>query len=70
MKKTFCDKCDIEINEALFTINENGAFSLFSFLVGKVVFIVTPLDKEQDFDFCKTCIIDGLDRLDDRPKAI
>lgn len=69
MKKTFCDNCGAEITDINITpvsglIGNNSRIAKDAVVI-KFQAVITNDDCEKDF--CKYCLIDAINCLDDRP---
>lgn len=67
MKKSFCDQCGVELhamNQAAVDLEGDHKKLMFSVMFG--------LKGKEEFgegDWCKYCVIDAVDSLDDRPRC-
>jgi len=73
MKKTFCDHCGTEIDTRNCVSNGAGLITESKKIGSPTLHIQIMLGKASekvDGDFCKYCVIDAIDKLDDRPKQL
>ena len=71
MKKIFCDKCGIEIDDrssfSALAVDVTKRVTTGNFLASiKVVYVSKP----DHVDLCKYCALDALNRLDERPEEM
>ena len=69
MIKVFCDACGDEIT------HENKMFTMVEVLHPKIgsslrSFNILPIDRANDPDICKYCVIGAINKLDDRPQRL
>lgn len=78
MKKTFCDLCGDEIKDEQYRDGPSAAYrpDMFVKAVGKSEKTITVRAEvivngsTGAYDVCNHCIIDAVNRMDDRPKAV
>ena len=70
MLKRFCDVCGVEIFGPTALSGRMTAEIKRASAALKIEIITAKDSTWNDGDFCKYCIIDAVNQLDDRPKAV
>ena len=66
MKKSFCDQCGKELNAMNNAFDMTGEHKKLQF---NVMYGLVDEENYGEGDWCKYCVIDAVNSLDDRPRC-